>query len=64
VVKPALWFGAALREARVLKESAEKAGYEVSPHIGQKELYVTSGHYKKYGADGFQPISTPKVKSF
>ena len=32
----------------------------VSPHIGQKELYVTSGHYAKYGADSFQPIRTPK----
>lgn len=31
----------------------------VSPHIGQKELYVTSGHYEKYGADSFQPIQTP-----
>jgi len=32
----------------------------MTPHIGQKELYVTSGHYEKYGADSFQPISTPK----
>ena len=32
----------------------------VTPHIGQKELYVTSGHYEKYGADSFQPIKTPK----
>ena len=31
----------------------------VTPHIGQKELYVTSGHYAKYGADSFQPIHTP-----
>jgi threonyl-tRNA synthetase len=31
----------------------------VTPHIGQKKLYVTSGHYAKYGADSFQPISTP-----
>ncbi|MEJ2113460.1 MAG: threonine--tRNA ligase, partial [Flavobacteriaceae bacterium] len=37
-------------------------GYEmvISPHIGQKELYVTSGHYAKYGEDSFQPIHTPK----
>ena len=32
----------------------------VTPHIGQKELYVTSGHYAKYGEDSFQPINTPK----
>ena len=32
----------------------------ITPHIGQKELYVTSGHYAKYGADSFQPINTPK----
>ena len=32
----------------------------VTPHIGQKELYVTSGHYAKYGEDSFQPIKTPK----
>ena len=32
----------------------------ISPHIGQKELYVTSGHYAKYGEDSFQPIHTPK----
>ncbi len=31
----------------------------VTPHIGQKELYVTSGHYAKYGEDSFQPIKTP-----
>ena len=31
----------------------------VSPHIGHKELYMTSGHYEKYGADSFQPIKTP-----
>merc|ERR1712070_1240120 len=37
-------------------------GYEmvVTPHIGQKELYITSGHYAKYGEDSFQPIKTPK----
>ena len=43
------------------KEAQRKAGYEqvVSPHIGHKELYTTSGHYEKYGADSFQPIKTP-----
>jgi threonyl-tRNA synthetase len=61
-----LWLpkGAALRERleSFLKQAQKKAGYEmvVSPHIGQKELYVTSGHYAKYGADSFQPIHTPK----
>ncbi|WGD34121.1 threonine--tRNA ligase [Olleya sp. YS] len=61
-----LWLpkGAALRERleNFLKEAQKKAGYEmvVTPHIGQKELYVTSGHYAKYGEDSFQPISTPK----
>ncbi len=55
--------GAALRERleNFLKKAQKKAGYEmvISPHIGQKELYVTSGHYAKYGADSFQPIKTP-----
>ncbi len=61
-----LWLpkGAALRERleSFLKKAQKKAGYEmvVTPHIGQKELYVTSGHYEKYGADSFQPIRTPK----
>jgi len=61
-----LWLpkGAALRERleNFLKAAQKKAGYEmvITPHIGQKELYVTSGHYAKYGADSFQPISTPK----
>jgi threonyl-tRNA synthetase len=61
-----LWLpkGAALRERleNFLKKAQKKAGYEmvVTPHIGQKELYVTSGHYAKYGADSFQPIRTPK----
>lgn len=61
-----LWLpkGAALRERleQFLKKAQKKAGYEmvVTPHIGQKELYVTSGHYAKYGADSFQPIKTPK----
>ena len=61
-----LWLpkGAALRERleNFLKKAQKKAGYEmvVTPHIGQKELYVTSGHYEKYGEDSFQPILTPK----
>jgi threonyl-tRNA synthetase len=60
-----LWLpkGAALRERleNFLKQAQKKAGYEmvVTPHIGQKELYVTSGHYAKYGKDSFQPITTP-----
>ncbi|MEH6768844.1 threonine--tRNA ligase [Maribacter arcticus] len=61
-----LWLpkGAALRERleQFLKKAQKKAGYEmvITPHIGQKELYITSGHYEKYGADSFQPIHTPK----
>jgi threonyl-tRNA synthetase len=60
-----LWLpkGAALRERleNFLKSAQKKAGYEmvVTPHIGQKELYVTSGHYAKYGEDSFQAIKTP-----
>jgi threonyl-tRNA synthetase len=60
-----LWLpkGAALRERleNFLKKAQKKAGYEmvISPHIGHKELYVTSGHYEKYGADSFQAIKTP-----
>ena len=60
-----LWLpkGAALRDRleQFLKKAQKKAGYEqvITPHIGQKELYVTSGHYAKYGADSFQPINTP-----
>mgnify|MGYP006159836319 FL=1 len=61
-----LWLpkGAELR-ARLenfLKDAQKKAGYEmvITPHIGQKELYITSGHYEKYGEDSFQPIGTPK----
>ena len=60
-----LWLpkGAALRERleNFLKAAQQKAGYEqvISPHIGSKELYMTSGHYEKYGADSFQPILTP-----
>ncbi len=61
-----LWLpkGAALRERleNFLKKAQKKAGYEmvITPHIGHKDLYVTSGHYEKYGADSFQPIKTPK----
>jgi threonyl-tRNA synthetase len=56
--------GTQLRERLMnfLREEQEKRGYKmvVTPHIGKKELYVTSGHYEKYGADSFQPISTPR----
>lgn len=61
-----LWLpkGAALRERLVnfLAKAQQKAGYEqvITPHIGHKNLYVTSGHYDKYGADSFQPIKTPQ----
>lgn len=61
-----LWLpkGAALRERLVqfLQKAQIKAGYEpvITPHIGHKNLYVTSGHYEKYGADSFQPIKTPQ----
>ncbi len=60
-----LWLpkGAQLRERleQFLKRVQKRYGYEqvISPHIGQKELYVTSGHYAKYGKDSFQPIKTP-----
>ena len=60
-----LWLpkGAALRSRLedFLKNAQRKAGYEpvITPHIGNKELYVTSGHYEKYGEDSFQPIETP-----
>jgi threonyl-tRNA synthetase len=45
-----------------LKKAQKKAGYEmvITPHIGNKELYITSGHYEKYGENSFQPIKTPK----
>ena len=45
-----------------LRAEQEKLGYKmvVTPHIGAKELYMTSGHYEKYGADSFQPIKTPR----
>ncbi len=61
-----LWLpkGAMLRERleNFLKVVQKKHGYlpVITPHIGQKELYVTSGHYAKYGKDSFQPIHTPQ----
>lgn len=60
-----LWLpkGAALRERLVqfLSKAQQKAGYTpvITPHIGNKQLYITSGHYEKYGKDSFQPIHTP-----
>ncbi len=60
-----LWLpkGAALRERleNFLKKAQNEAGYDqvVTPHIGNKDLYVCSGHYEKYGEDSFQPINTP-----
>lgn len=61
-----LWLpkGAMLRERLVqfLQKAQVEAGYQpvVTPHIGNKNLYITSGHYEKYGADSFKPISTPR----
>ncbi|MDT3400937.1 threonine--tRNA ligase [Mucilaginibacter terrae] len=61
-----LWLpkGTALRERLVnfLQRAQVSAGYEqvITPHIGHKNLYVTSGHYEKYGKDSFQPIQTPQ----
>ena len=60
-----LWLpkGAALRERleNFLRAVQKKHGYQqvITPHIGMKDLYVTSGHYAKYGADSFRPIRTP-----
>jgi threonyl-tRNA synthetase len=60
-----LWLpkGTMLRERleNFLRRAQVRAGYSpvITPHIGSKELYVTSGHYAKYGADSFQPIKTP-----
>ena len=55
--------GEALRQNLIefLKKLQRKVGYQhvASPHIGRKELYVTSGHYAKYGQDAYQPIKTP-----
>lgn len=61
-----LWLpkGAALRERleMFLRKVQKAHGYlpVITPHIGQKELYVTSGHYAKYGQDSFRPITTPQ----
>jgi threonyl-tRNA synthetase len=60
-----LWLpkGTLLRERleQFLRRAQIKAGYDpvITPHIGSKQLYVTSGHYEKYGKDSFQPIRTP-----
>lgn len=60
-----LWLpkGAQLRERleNFLKKAQRKAGYQqvITPHIGSKDLYVTSGHFAKYGADSFRAITTP-----
>ena len=60
-----LWLpkGAALRGRleNFLKVAQKKGGYDqvITPHIGHKNLYITSGHYEKYGEDSFQPIATP-----
>ncbi len=60
-----LWLpkGTRLRERLegFMRKAQVKAGYEpvVTPHIGHKNLYITSGHYEKYGADSFKPIQTP-----
>jgi len=57
--------GTAIRERlqNYLREKQEERGYKmvVTPHIANKNLYVTSGHYEKYGEDSFQPIKTPRV---
>ena len=61
-----LWLpkGAALRERleNFLKKIQKQYGYEqvITPHIGLKDLYVTSGHWEKYGKDSFHPIHTPQ----
>lgn len=60
-----LWLpkGTAIRERleNFMRQAQVERGYHqvVTPHIGKKELYVTSGHYEKYGEDSFQPIKTP-----
>jgi threonyl-tRNA synthetase len=55
--------GTAVRERleKFMRQAQIERGYlpVVTPHIGKKELYVTSGHYEKYGEDSFQPIKTP-----
>ena len=61
-----LWLprGAALRDRleQYLRTIQKRYGYQqvITPHIGNKMLYVTSGHYAKYGKDSFQPIHTPE----
>ncbi len=61
-----LWLpkGTELRERleRFMRDEQRRAGYSpvITPHIGNKKLYVTSGHYEKYGKDSFQPIHTPE----
>ncbi len=61
-----LWLpkGAALRDRleQFLRKIQKRYGYQqvITPHIGNKQLYVTSGHYAKYGKDSFQPIHTPE----
>ncbi len=56
--------GNALRERlmKFMTDEQVKRGYKLvtTPHIGKKELYITSGHYEKYGEDSFQPINTPR----
>ncbi|MBF9254794.1 threonine--tRNA ligase [Pontibacter sp. 172403-2] len=60
-----LWLpkGTLLRERleQFMRKAQMRLGYQpvVTPHIASKDLYVTSGHYEKYGADSFQPIKTP-----
>lgn len=60
-----LWLpkGTILRERleQFMRRAQIRAGYDpvVTPHIGSKQLYITSGHYEKYGKDSFQPIHTP-----
>jgi len=61
-----LWLpkGTQIRERLMnfLRQQQEKRGYQMvaTPHIGHKDLYITSGHYEKYGEDSFQPIKTPR----
>lgn len=51
-----------LRLENFLKKLQKRYGYQqvITPHIGAKQLYVTSGHWAKYGKDSFQPIQTPE----
>ena len=65
-----LWLpkGTVIREqlTSFLAEAQRKAGYQpvITPHIGSKQLYLTSGHFQKYGTDSFQPIETPQHETF